>query len=99
MTDYFDSAEDLTEAQKQDDEKLLNEVKSVLSTVGGRDYIFRLLERAHLFNTSFNGSSTSEEVAFREGERNFGLMLLSDIELADKEIVVKMITKRGEDNG
>jgi len=42
----------------------------------GRRFIWRLLQSCHLYETSFTGTSAT---FFREGERNIGLQVLTDI--------------------
>lgn len=48
----------------------------VMDTKQGRRFIWRLLEDAGVFQSSFTGNS---ETFFREGQRNVGLKVLSRI--------------------
>ena len=52
-------------------------IRSLMSTITGRAWMYGRLESAHIFSASF--SSDPNLTAFREGERNQGLMLLNDI--------------------
>lgn len=54
----------------------LDDFNKVLSSVNGRRFVWRMLEKAGIFRTSFTGNS---ETFFREGMRNMGLMLMLDI--------------------
>lgn len=49
----------------------------IMSTTFGREWIWNLLERAHIFRTSFTPDPYL--TAFNEGERNQGQLLLNDI--------------------
>lgn len=46
--------------------------KWLMSHAQGRRFVWRLLEKAGMYRTSFTGNS---ETFFREGQRNFGIML------------------------
>ena len=52
-------------------------VRSVMSDPVGRGWMYRRLERCHIFKTSHTGNALN--TAFAEGERNIGLMFLDDI--------------------
>lgn len=49
----------------------------LMSSPGGRNYIYDFLTRCHVFATSFAENSLT--MAFAEGERNVGLQVLGDI--------------------
>ena len=52
----------------------IEDLKWVLSNKRGRRFIWRFLEKAGVFKSSFTGNS---ETFFREGQRNMGLMVLA----------------------
>lgn len=52
-------------------------IVAICSTAAGRRFLWEKLGSAHIFQTSFN--TDSHRMAFNEGERNQGLLLLNDI--------------------
>lgn len=60
--------------KQQEDEAL----RAVLETYEGRAVVWTFLERAHVFAVSHQGEAT-HETAFKEGERNVGLQLWTDV--------------------
>ena len=54
----------------------VRDLQHVMGTPQGRRFVWRLLDRCHIYTSSFTGNS---ETYFREGERNIGLMLFADI--------------------
>jgi len=64
-------------------------VYTIMSTQTGRDWMHDLLGSCHCFSTSFTGEALS--MAFKEGERNIGNMLISDImKAAPKEFILML---------
>ena len=57
-------------------EQETEEFKEILSTYGGRAYIWRLLEMCGVYKTSFTGNSTT---FLNEGKRQIGLRVIEDI--------------------
>lgn len=57
--------------------RLLDDVSRVVDSDAGRRFVWRLLEAAHCFHISFSADPCL--TAFREGERNLGLMILTDL--------------------
>lgn len=53
-------------------------IAQIMEARSGRDWVWRFLERCHIFAPSFNPNSP-EVTAYREGERNVGLSLLQDV--------------------
>jgi len=68
----------------------LDDVKWILSTPQGRRFIWRYLGECGLFRSSFQGQF---QTFFHEGERNIGLKLLADINDADPQSYVTMMTE------
>lgn len=65
------------------DRQRLDNLRLLMSTPGGRLYIWGELSAAHIFQTSF--APDPIQMAFLEGERNMGLRLLNDILEADAD--------------
>lgn len=76
--DPFDLAtqqRDRAEAERREQLAKHNEAedfKWLMKHKQGRRFVWRLLERAGMYRTSFTGNS---ETFFREGMRNFGILL------------------------
>lgn len=64
-----------------------NDLRFILSTAQGQRFLARLLDKTGLHKTSFTGSS---QTFFLEGQRNIGLLLLSDIMRVDPDSYVKL---------
>lgn len=62
---------------RQDHLAKLATVNQLMSTNQGRQYVYNLLCICHVFSPSFNTNALS--MAFAEGERNVGLILMADI--------------------
>ena len=54
----------------------VEDLKWLMGHKQGRRFVWRLLEKAGVYRTSFTGNS---ETFFREGMRNIGLFVLSEI--------------------
>lgn len=75
------------ENEKLEREILLNDVRHVLSSVQGRRFVWRILDMAGVYRSSFTGNSTT---FFNEGARNIGLRVLSDVMDAKPEAFLQM---------
>lgn len=64
------------------------DIKWLMAHKQGRRYVWRLLEKAGVYRTSFTGNS---ETFFREGQRNMGLFVLSDVMEVAAENFAKML--------
>jgi hypothetical protein len=78
-----------------------NDVKWLMSSKRGRRIVWRLMDRAGVFRSSFNTNSMS--MAFAEGNRNYGLQLLGIIHTQCPElypVMMKELTnERTNDDG
>lgn len=77
-------------------ERELNDLRSVLNTVEGRRFLWRILEFCGLYKTSFTGSS---ETFFLEGQRNVGIKLITEIIETEPEAYLLMMKehRKGEE--
>jgi len=73
--------------EKVEREIILNDMRYVLSSVQGRRLIWRILDMAGVYRSSFTGNSTT---FFNEGARNIGLRVLSDVMDAKPEAFLLM---------
>jgi hypothetical protein len=96
----FNAAEESqVKDRKRKDERLrdieLADMKKMMSTREGRRFVWRLLDRAGVFRTSFTGNSTT---FFNEGQRNIGLIVLADVMAAAADQYVVMMNESKEDD-
>jgi len=68
-------------------------IQDLLRTPGGRAWTRELLERCHVFAPSYTGDAMG--TAFKEGERNIGLILLQAIMHAAPEAYIQMMKEQG----
>jgi hypothetical protein len=69
-------------------------VYTIMSTQQGREWFHDLLSSCHCFSTSFTGESLS--MAFKEGERNIGLILTAQIMKASPDEFVTMLKEHNK---
>ncbi|MEK9753373.1 MAG: hypothetical protein VW338_09200 [Rhodospirillaceae bacterium] len=67
---------------------------SILSTKGGRRFVWRLLEEAKIHSTSFAVEATI--TAFNEGKRHVGLWALAEVFEADPSAYTRMRQEASE---
>ena len=67
-----------------------NDIKWLMSTKQGRRFVWRLLEKAGVYRTSFTGNS---ETFFKEGMRNMGLFVVAEIHTHSPDAYVLMLTE------
>ena len=72
-------------------------IMELLSQPIGRNWMWSILQQCHLLSLSF--SPEPQIAAFREGERNIGLLLWSQIERHAPELGAKMIAEKGDARG
>ncbi|HEJ9609025.1 hypothetical protein JEP65_02205 [Proteus mirabilis] len=95
MTHPFDAYEDERIArteydiqQKNRQEKEEQQLKEVMSTEAGRAVIWRLISDSGVFRSSF--SNDPYAMAFREGERNYGLKVFNKLHQVCPELYAQM---------
>jgi hypothetical protein len=67
-------------------------VSGIMSVAPGRKWMCELLEHCHIFSTSF--SDAAIRMAFMEGQREVGLLLLTDIMAACPNEYITMMGER-----
>ena len=98
MTNPFEVRDEPAETNRKRtvaNERLADDefLRSALRSRAGRKYFWRLLERCHIFETSYVQGSF-DGTAFREGERNFGQRLLADIMRVAPESYLEMTNEQ-----
>ena len=84
------AAEQAAEARRVE----IEDLKGILNSKPGRRFMWRLLERAGVYRTSFNNSGSI--TAFNEGRRDIGLFLLNEIHEVAPELYLVMLKDRTE---
>lgn len=79
MSDGLDlpDGRDITKRNKRRVQRNADDLVTVLSTPPGRRFVWRLLSECGVFHGSFNESSN--RMAFQEGRRDIGLMILNEV--------------------
>lgn len=73
-----------------------NVVKSLMNTVEGRSWVWRLLESCHIYHSSLD-INNPQVTAFNEGERNVGLRVMAMV-VGESELYMQMM-KESKENG
>lgn len=69
--------EKIQQERKRKSQKERDDVMKVMESPEGRRFVYKMIQRAGVFRSSFNGQSNT--TIFNEGNRNQGLMLLADV--------------------
>ena len=69
-----------------------SDIKWLMSSKRGRRFIWRLLEMAGVFRSSFNTNAMT--MSFSEGNRNYGLVLLNKLHALCPELYPTMIKEQ-----
>ena len=69
-------------------ETSLEALRLFIEHPGGRKWVWDMLVKCHVFNTSMTGNS---HTFFKEGERNIGLGILNDLMEADPAAFTSMM--------
>lgn len=80
--------ETLVQKQRELQLQLDDDLRLVMSHVGGRRLVWRLLDRAGMWRSSFVQDRNGTD--FREGMRNTALMLWSDLQRACPQLLLRM---------
>lgn len=76
--------------EKSERRQQANDLREVLATPAGARVLWRVLEHAGMFLSVF--SENPGRMAFLEGARNEALWLVSEINAADPQAIVRMMT-------
>jgi len=88
-----DAQEELTRKARLVAQIEAGDFKWIMSNKRGRRFVWRLLEKAGVFRSSFTGNS---ETFFREGARNIGLQVLAMIHEHAPESYTQMLSEQKE---
>lgn len=72
----------------------LDDVRALMDLPAGRRFMWRLLERAGIYRTTFTGNSAT---FFNEGMRNLGLIFVADVHEACPEQYTRMLAEARAD--
>ena len=72
----------------------IGDFKWLMTQKRGRRYVWRLLEQAGVFQTSFTSDALA--MSFNEGQRNLGLRILGFIHEHAPESYLEMLTEQNE---
>lgn len=75
-------------------ENQLSAMRDIIESKGGAEFLWRLLSRCRLYETSFTGNS---QTFFNEGKREIGLWVLAEIMAADPNAYARLMTKHQEE--
>lgn len=78
-----------TEKNQRDDE--LNDLRVLIGTPEGRRFLWRVLNRCHIFESAFNDNAVT--MAFLVGEDNVGKFLLAEIIEADPRALMLLMSE------
>lgn len=81
------------QAQQRRDE--LNDICAVMDTGAGRRFVWRLLEKAHIFASPYVGQTN--DTMFSLGEHNMGIFIFSEITEANFESYLQMQSEQKKD--
>ncbi len=101
MTDYLSEEEreelaaDELKRQQLRRENELNDLRLICETERGRRFIWRLIEQAGVWRTTYTGEALS--AAFAEGKRNTGLKVFSDVMEACPDQYLAMAKEASEE--
>ena len=79
----------LEKEAKQQEKQRHEIVKGIMSVAAGREWMHNLLEHCHCFATSY--SDVSNRMAFMEGQREVGILLLTNIMAACPDNYILMM--------
>ncbi len=100
MVDPNATAEERAAAEREDAEQRsklerlqrADDMRTVMGTTEGRRFVWRLLNEAGLFSSSYTGEAISG--AFSEGKRAFAVRLMADLQLESRDAYVRMVAER-----
>ena len=67
----------------------LNDLRTVLSNVSGRRFVWRILEKCHVFGSVF--SADQSIMAHQSGQQDLGHFLMAEVIEADENLMIKLM--------
>ncbi len=67
----------------------INDIRTVLSNISGRRFVWRLLETCRTFNTIF--SRETSVMSYNSGQQDVGHFVMSEIAEADENLLLKLM--------
>lgn len=101
MTEFLSEEErealeqEASKKQKLRRDNELNDLRLICKTEHGRRFVWRLLEQAGVWRSTYTGEALS--AAFAEGKRNTGLMVFSDVMEACPDQYLVMANEASEE--
>ena len=77
----------------EEEQRLLEieQVVSVMRTENGRKLMHRFIKMSGQFRASYNPNAPANDIYFREGERNMGLMIIAELNDCAPDLYSKMM--------
>jgi hypothetical protein len=88
------AAKDQARREKVARDAELADLHWLMSDARGRRFMWGLLDKAGVFRSSFTGNSTT---FFNEGQRNIGLMMISQIHEKCPELYTAMVNEAADE--
>jgi hypothetical protein len=85
---------EVAKLQERRDERWLNDVRRILSMPEGRRLLWRLLEEARVFHSTYTGNA---DTYFNEGKRSMGLLVLGEMLRAKPDSLFQMQKEAASD--
>lgn len=82
------------EKAKLEQQREAEDLKWLMSSRRGRRIVWRLLERAGVYRSTFN--TNAMQMAFAEGARNAGLRMLAQVSASAPEQYIEMLKEKSE---
>ena len=73
-------------------ERELHEIREILNTSFGKGFIWRILEKCHMFHTTSHHEALS--MARMSGERDVGLWLLDELDQSNPNAYIMLIREQ-----
>lgn len=75
----------------------LNDVKAVMESKNGRNFMYRVIDMTGVYRTSYNPEMPDSHTTFKEGGRNVGLFLIAELQEASPALFMKMIEENSNE--
>ena len=80
-------SDEINKAREQE----IEDIKAVMRLEAGRRFMYRLLVRAGVYETSYIPGAAESNTFFREGKRNIGLWTMTELEESAPGSFLKMM--------